>query len=306
MKLRYSFLIGFVALITVVGSAQSKKMVVAINKFENEANAPSERFNSLRSRITDNIINTRKFEVVERQRLEAAMSENKLKAAGATEDDVSQTGGQLKAAGFILYGSVLSMGRDQGKTSVSGLSAQKNSAKVELQMRFANGENGKIVASKTIIGKGFQSRMAGGGLRVKSNMEDQAINDAIRDAAKKVTEALMELAFPAKILKVSKTQAIVNLTKEQTEIGAVYEVFMMGEDLVDPDTGESLGAEEELIGKVEVARTMPKVTYMKPIGDTDIDDLVAGMTVRRQDEKLAEIERKKQKQKAVKNFESRF
>ena len=58
--------------------------VVAIKEFKNEAKAPDGLFRSLRARITGDILNTRKFTLVERERLDTAMSEQKLLEAGVT------------------------------------------------------------------------------------------------------------------------------------------------------------------------------------------------------------------------------
>jgi hypothetical protein len=43
--------------------------------------------------------------------------------------------------------------------------------------------------------------------------------------------------------------------------GQLYDVYVLGEALIDPDTGESLGSGEEFIGSVKIARTTAKVTY---------------------------------------------
>lgn len=281
-------------------------MVVAIEKFENEANAPSELFQTLRSRITDNIINTRKFDVVERQRLASVLSERKLADAGMTTEETAPDAGKLTAAGFILYGSVLSLGLDKSSSDIVGVAASKDTVKVEIQLRIANAESGKALSSKTIIATKSQSRMAGDGQRISGNVQEQAIQDAIREASKKVTDALMDLAYPAKIVKLNSEDLLVNLTKEQTEIGAIYEVFSPGEEIIDPDTKESLGSSEEYVGKIEISRTMPKFSSAIPVGGKQLSSFAPGMIIRRQDEEAAKREKQKEKEEAVKSFESRF
>ena len=284
---------------------QAYKIAVAIDKFTNEANARDDLFQSLRSRITDNIVNTRKFEVVERQRMASVLSERKLADAGMTDADTAPEAGKLKAAGFVIYGSVLSLGLDQSQSSVQGFSASKDTAKVELQLRIANAETGKLLASKTIISEQSQNRMGGDGMRTTGNFAEQALQDAIRDAAKKVTDALMDLSYPAKILKVNPADLLVNLTQEQTEYGAVYEVFSPGEEIIDPDTGESLGSSESYVGKIAITRTAPRFSTAVPVGlPTSV--FQAGMIIRRQDPAAAQRERQQEKQRAVQSFESRF
>ena len=284
---------------------QTYKIAVAIDKFTNEANARDDLFQSLRSRITDNIVNTRKFEVVERQRMASVLSERKLADAGMTDADTAPEAGKLKAAGFVIYGSVLSLGLDQSQSSVQGFSASKDTAKVELQLRIANAETGKLLASKTIISEQSQNRMGGDGMRTTGNFAEQALQDAIRDAAKKVTDALMDLSYPAKILKVNPADLLVNLTQEQTEYGAVYEVFSPGEEIIDPDTGESLGSSESYVGKIAITRTAPRFSTAVPVG-LPPSVFQPGMIIRRQDEAAAQRERQQEKQRAIQNFESRF
>lgn len=303
MKTTLAMLLASVCL-AVPGYGQ--QMVVAIDKFENDANASDELFTTLRKRITGSIVNTRKFEVVERQHLKSVLSERKLSDAGLTDEENAPAAGKLKAAGYVLYGSVLSLGLDGSAVNVGGVSAGKISAKVEIELRISSAETSKIIASKTIIARKSQSRISGDGQATAGNVADQVIEDAIRAATKKVTGALIDLAYPAKIIKVGKRSVTVNITQEQTELGAVYEVWEVGEELIDPDTGESLGADEELLGELEITRAKPKASIAKPRGDLELDDLEVGMIVRRIDEAVVKQRNAEEKAKKKKNFESRF
>ena len=63
------------------------RMVVAINKFENKSAAPDSAFETIRARVQQCVVGARKFEVVEREQLKAAMSEQHLAAAGVTDGE---------------------------------------------------------------------------------------------------------------------------------------------------------------------------------------------------------------------------
>ena len=310
MKSENTLKIAFFAVLLFVGiaiTARAERMRVAIAKFDNEANAPAELFNTLRSRITDNIINTRKFEVVERQQLNKVLSEQKLAEAGVTEAESAPQSGKLKGAGFVIYGSVLSLGFDENTINSADMVAQKKTAIVELQLRFANAETGKIVSSKTIKARKSLSKLAGSGQTVASNTNDQVLQSSIADAAKKVTAALMDLAYPAKVLKVMPDDTIlINLSKEATELDALYEVYEVGEELVDPDTGESLGSTEELLGEVKIVSTKPKYAVAVCQGKLKAEDLAPGMIVRRLDEKIAKKRKDAKNQAERAKLESRF
>ena len=48
-------------------------------------------------------------------------------------------------------------------------------------------------------------------------------------------------------------------------------MFAVGEELIDPDTKESLGREEILIGKVKITSVLPKTSTAEIIEDLGID-----------------------------------
>ena len=72
---------------------------------------------------------------------------------------------------------------------------------------------------------------------------------------------LYEVITPTEIIKVGSKSVYVNLTEERARHGALLNVFTLGESLSDPDTGESLGNSEELIGKLRI--TSYNVCYTK-------------------------------------------
>lgn len=307
LKMRFiGLLIAGCCTLGMGATVRAERAIVSIYKFNNEANAPDELFRTLRSRITNNIVNTRKFQVVDRENLKAILSEQNLANAGMTDAEDAPKSGKLRAAGYIIYGSVLSLGIDGSGTQIGDLKAAKLTAKVEIQLRFGDAETGDIIATKTIIATKSQSRMESSGQVTRGNVGEQVIEDAIREAAKKVTAALTDLAFPSKILKVSATSVMINVTAEATELGAIYEVWDVGEELLDPDTGESLGVEEELVGEIQITRTKPKYSLAKPCGGLELEFLEPGMIVRRLDEAVAQQRRNAKKKAKKASFKSRF
>ena len=94
----------------------------------------------------------------------------------------------------------------------------------------------------------------------------------------KVVAMLMELAFPAKIIKVGRKDITINVTEEMCELGEVWEVIETGDELTDPDTGESLGSEEEEVGLVKITKPGPKFSKAEPFDNPDLlDDLEEGL-----------------------------
>lgn len=287
---------------------------VVVEQFVNKTEADPQLFSTLKSRIENEIINTRKFTYLERgENLKNATAERGRIASGLVANEDAHPGEEsavptLKAAGYSIYGEILFLGLDQTSTTIAELSSSRLTAKVELQLRLSDIETGEVLASKIISATRSSSRTAGEGVTTKSNFEAQGMNEAIAVAAKKVVAALMELAYPAKVLAVNVPQKIitVNLIKEQTEVGKIYDLFSVGEELIDPDTGESLGTNEDYIGRVKVIRSLPKIAQLTPIGELEISTIKKGMTLREVDEATLLRESREAKAAARRNFKSRF
>lgn len=111
-------------------------------------------------------------------------------------------------------------------------------------------------------------------------LSDALLVALTRRMSEKVAQRVADVAFPARIL--AKTGKIVTVNRgDGTGIaaGQLWEVFALGEELVDPDTGVSLGREEVSVGRVRVQRVTPRTAQAEVVGeDLGID---RGAIVRR-------------------------
>jgi hypothetical protein len=111
-------------------------------------------------------------------------------------------------------------------------------------------------------------------------LSDSLLLALTRRMSEQIAQRVSDVAFPAKIL--AKTGKIVTINRgEGTGIaaGQLWEVFALGAELTDPDTGASLGREEMPVGKVRIQRVTPKTAQGEISGeDLGID---RGAIVRR-------------------------
>ncbi|MCR4321917.1 MAG: hypothetical protein NUV74_16475, partial [Candidatus Brocadiaceae bacterium] len=56
-------------------------------------------------------------------------------------------------------------------------------------------------------------------------------------------------------------------------VGQIWNVFVVGEELIDPDTKESLGREEVLVGKAKITSVLPKTSTAEILEDYGIDKM---------------------------------
>lgn len=290
------------------GASEATRMVVAINKFENKSGAPDSVFETIRARVQQCVAGARKFEVVEREQLKAAMSEQTLVASGVTdgEDADAPEAGKMKAASYIVYGNVLYCGTDKSGGSAEGVASAVVKSKVELQIKITNGETGKILTQKSAIGYGIDKAMATAEFKSSTG---QGMRDAIDEACHLAADALRDVAYPAKVVKVGKKDITINMTDEEVKDEDVFDVIEADEPMTDPDTGAFLGYDGDDVGRVTITRTGPQVSKAKPMDDLDLDDLDTDehtYILRRVSKATLKKEAKKASQKKKAAFESRF
>lgn len=91
----------------------------------------------------------------------------------------------------------------------------------------------------------------------------------MQDMADAIVSEVLEIIYPVKVVKASSPQQIIlNQGGERMEAGERFAVYNKGEVLIDPDTGESLGAEEMYCGIIEVMQVRPKFSIARWVEGT--------------------------------------
>jgi hypothetical protein len=137
---------------------------------------------------------------------------------------------------------------------------------------------GKIYDAKTnkiIATANFQEQNADA--EEQLGVKDGETSDALlvkltRTMAEKIAQRVVDIGYPARV--VSKIDKMVTINRGDAAgmvTGQLWEVFALGQELIDPDTGKSLGKEEMAVGKVRVTRVNPATSQATILDDTGID-----------------------------------
>lgn len=93
-----------------------------------------------------------------------------------------------------------------------------------------------------------------------------------KNVSAQMADQLVDTVFPMRILSRLANQVWINRGKDGgLKVGDILNVYRPGEELIDPDTKERLGAAETLVGKIKVARVNPKFTIAE-IQSKDIQE----------------------------------
>ena len=103
------------------------------------------------------------------------------------------------------------------------------------------------------------------------DLSDELIVAIARGMAEKIANRVADVIFPAKVVALQGKQIIVNRGEGTgVAVGQMWNVFSVGEELIDPDTKQSLGHQETSAGKVKIISVLPKVSNAEVIEDTGI------------------------------------
>lgn len=104
-----------------------------------------------------------------------------------------------------------------------------------------------------------------------TSVSTAALSKLVSNASIALVDQLVQSIYPIRVVKVmGKNTAVINRGQSAVKKGQVFNVFMLGEELKDPQSGESLGALEMEIGIAKVMSTNPKYSVLK-IDDGEFD-----------------------------------
>jgi curli biogenesis system outer membrane secretion channel CsgG len=257
------------------------KKTIAVTKFENRVSG--QVGDGMADMLTTELIKSGRFIVVERLDLDDVKR----------EQNISTKKGQLMGAQILIRGSVTAFDQSQSKGGgfgFMGLSVGSTTSKatVGLDIRIIDPSSGQVLNSHSSVGN-IESSSTSVGFSIagismgKDGFEKtpigQATRQAIHDAVNFISEKLDSVPFSAKIIKVADNKIYINAGKAANiNVGNKFNVYSLSEALVDPDTGLSLGADEKLIGTIEVQDVQDKYS----IGNSTINQsiIMAGNIIR--------------------------
>jgi curli biogenesis system outer membrane secretion channel CsgG len=242
--------------------------------------------NGIEAIVTDTLNRTGRFRLVERQALGNVLGEQDLAASGRVAAPSGAATGNILGAQYLVQVVVTDyesdtkesskgiggfLSRAAGLPSVGGVGVKSGQGRVGLNFRLINAETTEVMFTKQIesIIKESGLTFGGGGsvgdLGLGGFMSDysrtpigQAVIAGINKGVFDLVKAIGSQAASGSVIKAEGQQVWLNLGEDVVAIGETLNIMRKGEELIDPDTGISLGSSDTLLGTVQVVQVQPQ------------------------------------------------
>jgi curli biogenesis system outer membrane secretion channel CsgG len=221
--------------------------------------------------LNDSLSQSRKFTMLDRAYNGDVQTElRRLNFDSADKSDLVKLG-KLLATDYLLVGTAEVMEPVKPQTNpYSGVTTYPQATFMEVHYRLLVVSTGQIALSNTID---LQTD------EISGRTVDEYISASLVRAATKISDEILESVMPMEIVGTAGNEVIVGQGGKTVGVGEIFEVYAQGEELFDSRTGESLGRTDTPVGRVQVVRVMPKISYCRILNCTQT--LTKGMTVRR-------------------------
>lgn len=265
--------------------AADEKVRIAVVDFDTEALQGSWRYSwnwtNLARAAADNLasqlVKTGKFRVIERQQLDKVLSEQNLGESGRVDPSTAARIGKILGVQLIVVGAVTEFEiKEQGGRIPqigkwkwgSGVGATIVTGKCALTARLVDTTTAEILGAYD--GKGGHSfgkgEFAGASLGTEwnSGMASKVLAEAVEKLATDIgnkggglTPSTPRGGLEGKVAKADGGSVYINLgSASGVKVGDKFEIRRVGEAIQDPDTGEVLGGDEEVIGVIEITKVV--------------------------------------------------
>lgn len=289
MKLFSSFRVVLplgIALLSAAANAQDGKATLAISTVKPTPSLQSAMekagkkdslgriIEAVDSQLIDRVNATRKFEVVGRSDLAAVLKEQELGASGNVDAKTAAQAGKLAGAKYLLVTTVDDFEDSTERMEFKTLNKVGLKRKIRLSAigKIYDSSTGKLLESASIQVDRKDDRSDSTALQKNAELTDALLLETVREAAERMANRVADVAFPARVLAKRDKQVTINRGEGGgVSVGQMWNVYALGEELIDPDTKESLGREEVQVGKARITAVNPKTSTAEIVEDTGID-----------------------------------
>lgn len=285
--------LAFVLFLPAAASAAGAKPRVAVLEFKDKTDHYSwyRAGMAAQDMMVTELVKSGAYRVIEREQLAAILREKNLTLSGDIDPKTAIEAGKLLGVEYLIVGAVTELGVANRNVSTPGRSfggfyvpstnirSQKMDA--ALDARAISTKTGEIAwadsKSESTSDSSVYVAGSGGGTNDQRKL-DRILRPIVQKLAASLAEKKLDTSglggagdasgTVGKIAKADGPTLYLNVGSEAgIKEGEEYDVYRVGEQIKDPDTGEVLGTNETKVGRVKVTAIKgPRLSMAVPVG----------------------------------------
>jgi curli biogenesis system outer membrane secretion channel CsgG len=236
--------------------------------------------------LTDEVINqlvhTRKFDVLERKGLDDLLNEKDLQNSDYADAAEVKKVASLIGAQYLVLGKLYNASLEHEEKSIpySNRTIEQEHGLVEVALRIVEVKSGKIVASQRIkTDKTWKKNQYQQNAKVIDYM-----GELVAQSAQDIVNEVMDEVFPLKISGLTDKKIVLNRgTGINIKVGDIVEILKEGAAVIDQDTKEELDRVLTAVAKAKITKILPRITEAELL-DGASESVFVGYRVRKTDE----------------------
>lgn len=273
MRRTLACVLAIVGIVAATAAFAQQKPRIAVLKIKNKSDYGAERMaRACEDWFVDGLVQTGKFRIIERQELESILSEQGLSLSGAVDDKTAVAAGKLLGCQLVILGAITDFSvHRSGAHGGFGIGFGVSNTKAEgtLNIRLVNTTTAEIIYTGTEKGEHSFSNVSvagfGGGVDWDESQARQIFEPAVQRAVAKISSSVDAIkdslgsvaVLNGKIAKVSEGKIYISIgSTDGVKEGETFNLFRLGEEITDPDTGKKLGQEKSRIGTFTVTKVV--------------------------------------------------
>ena len=216
--------------------------------------------NEIRTRLSDALTQTGRFQVLDREFGDELQSEvDFINSGNARKEEVARLGQRL-ATDLILVPTIeqFSYPKSSRTLRLTGRELTSYSGGGRLGLRLINSTTGEVVMSES-----FDHQLPPtGASTLPRNIDGRGMAATMMDALSgKMSKSIIRTIFPIAVIQLNGDQVVLSQGGKSVAEGERYQAVILGDELKDPQTGRSLGRNEQPCCVIRIERVAAQTSY---------------------------------------------
>lgn len=212
--------------------------------------------------LSDNLLASGRFTLLERGDAPLAANELSIIASGLVAKQYQKNLGQIIPADWIVVMEIMRFEWNmvEKKTSIISDNSTKTRGKLVAHIRIINPSTLEYISSKThIINASFQDKtkdnIAGESDDIADNNNQNIhLDKFIANAMSQLSNNISEEFYPTRIMAMKNNIVTINRGRARVKLGEIWAVKANGVSMIDPDTNDNIQSEGPILGKMVITK----------------------------------------------------